>query len=104
MKISSRVFYSTIFIKNINCDFVLQRILWFFVLSALSVANGYKILFLVPFPGPSHWFLLQNFAKELVNRGHEVTAVVNKPIANFKSSNYTEILINPPFDFSTICK
>lgn len=70
----------------------------------VSISNGYKILFLVPFSGPSHWILLQNFVKELINRGHEVTAIVNAPINNFKSPNYTEILINPPFDLSTICK
>lgn len=68
----------------------------------LTVVHGHKILFLVPFSGPSHWFLLQNFAKELVNRGHEVTAVVNKPIKNFKSPNYTEILIDPPLDLKAI--
>lgn len=72
------------------------------LLSILSIANGYKILFMVPFSGPSHWILLQNFAKELVNRGHEVTAVVNRPITNFKSPNYTEILIDPPLDLTTV--
>lgn len=70
----------------------------------MSIASGYKILFLVPFNGPSHWILSQNFAKELVNRGHEVTAIVNTPISNFKSPNYTEILIDPPFDLSIVCK
>lgn len=74
------------------------------LLAAVSVSNGYKILFLVPFNGPSHWILLQNFVKELVNRDHEVTAIVNTPITNFKSSNYTEILISPSFDLTTICK
>lgn len=74
------------------------------LLAAVSVANGYKILFMVPFNGPSHWILLQNFVKALVNRGHEVTAIVNTSISNFKSPNYTEILINPPFDMSTVCK
>ncbi|KAG4072142.1 hypothetical protein HA402_015641, partial [Bradysia odoriphaga] len=72
------------------------------LLSLLSISNGYKILFLVPFPGPSHWFLLQSFVKELVNRGHHVTAIVNKPITAFKSPNYTEVLINPSFDITTV--
>lgn len=74
------------------------------MLSLLSISNGYKILFLVPFAGPSHWFLMQNFVKELLNRGHEVTAITNTPISNFQSPNYTEILINPPFDLMTVCK
>lgn len=59
---------------------------------------------MVPFPGPSHWILLQEFAKELLLRGHEVTAIVNKPINNFKSPNYTEILIDKPFNLSSVCK
>lgn len=66
--------------------------------------SGYKILFLVPFPGSSHWLVLQSFAKELLNRGHEVTAIVNSRINNFTSPNYTEILIDPPFDLDAICK
>lgn len=74
------------------------------ILSLISISNGYKILFLVPFSGPSHWFLLQTFVKELVDRGHEVTAIVNKQILNFNSPNYTEILINPPCDLSAVCK
>lgn len=76
--------------------------MWVFTI--LSIANCSKILFLVPFPGPSHWILLQNFAKELVNRGHEVTAIVNKPITNFQSANYTEILIDKEFNFDAICE
>lgn len=74
------------------------------VLSLISIANGYKILFVVPFPGTSHWMGLQNFAKELMNRGHEVTAIVNNPINNFKSPKYNEILIDPPFNLSQECK
>lgn len=78
------------------------------LLLALAVVvasvNGANILFLVPFPGPSHWILLQQFAMELVNRGHNVTAVVNQPIKNFKSPNYTEVLIDPPLDLTKICE
>lgn len=47
---------------------------------------------------------LQNFAKELMNRGHEVTAIVNTPIRDFHSPNYTEVLINPRYDQSKIRK
>lgn len=70
----------------------------------LSITNGHKILFMVPFNGPSHWILMQNFVKALVERGHEVTAIVNAPITKFHSPNYTEILIEPPFDVKQICK
>ncbi|XP_055320800.1 UDP-glucosyltransferase 2-like [Sitodiplosis mosellana] len=78
-----------------------MKLLVLFVFSILSIANGYKVLFLVPFPGTSHWLVLQSFVKELVNRDHEVTAIVNYPIMNFSSPNYTEILISPHFDLST---
>lgn len=67
------------------------------LLMLLTITNGYKILFMVPFNAPSHWILLQHFVKELIERGHEVTAIVNSPISNFQSPNYTEILIDPPF-------
>lgn len=74
------------------------------LVSLNCVAHGYKILFLVPFPGASHWLNLQNFAKELLNRGHEVHAIVNTPIKNYNSTNYTETLISPPFDISKLRK
>lgn len=71
---------------------------------ALSVVNGAKILVLIPSPSPSHFILLQHFIKELVNRGHNVTAVVNRSIDNFASVNYTEILIDPPLDMDKNCE
>ncbi|XP_031625276.1 UDP-glucuronosyltransferase 1-7-like [Contarinia nasturtii] len=72
------------------------------LLMLLSITNGYKILFMVPFNWPSHWILLQHFVKALVERGHHVTAVVNIPIKNFQSPNYTEILIDPPFELEKV--
>lgn len=39
-----------------------------------------------------------------MNRGHEVTAIVNTPIRDFHSPNYTEVLINPRYDQSKIRK
>lgn len=53
----------------------------------ISMVNGANILFLVPSPSPSHWILLQIFVKELIQRGHSVTAVTNKIMDNFSSSN-----------------
>lgn len=52
----------------------LQRLpisLLFLQLFALS--NALKILYLVPFPAPSHWFWLKNFSEELLKRGHHVS-------------------------------
>lgn len=82
-----------IFLQKVHILFVLLLLI-----SVCDVIFGYKILFLVPFPGGSHWLNLQNFAKELLNRGHEVTAIVNSAISNFTSPNYTEVLIRPAFD------
>lgn len=66
-------------------------------LQLIALSNALKILYLVPFPAPSHWFWLKNFSEELLKRGHHVTAVTNfkRPDPH---SNYTEIIIDPPFN------
>ncbi|XP_065088491.1 UDP-glycosyltransferase UGT5-like [Ochlerotatus camptorhynchus] len=56
-----------------------------------------KILVLVPFPAPSHWLWLDHFVQEMLHRGHQVTAVTNFP-SKTRNPNYTEILIDPPYD------
>uniref|UniRef100_A0A182YRJ6 UDP-glycosyltransferases domain-containing protein n=1 Tax=Anopheles stephensi TaxID=30069 RepID=A0A182YRJ6_ANOST len=56
-----------------------------------------KILFLVPFPAPSHWLWIEHFVKELLSRGHEVTAITNFAFKE-PHRNYTEVLIDPPYD------
>ncbi|XP_049301320.1 uncharacterized protein LOC125774984 [Anopheles funestus] len=56
-----------------------------------------KILFLVPFPAPSHWLWIEHFVKELLSRGHEVTAITNFAMKD-PHRNYTEVLIDPPYD------
>ncbi|XP_062551811.1 UDP-glycosyltransferase UGT5-like [Armigeres subalbatus] len=60
-------------------------------------ASSSKILVLVPFPAPSHWLWLNHFVQELLERGHQLTAVTNFP-AKSAHPNYTEILIDPPYD------
>lgn len=42
------------------------------ILAILPIIQGYRILFLVPFPAPSHWLWLKHFSEELIKRGHEV--------------------------------
>ncbi|ETN60503.1 UDP-glucuronosyltransferase 2B28 [Anopheles darlingi] len=68
-----------------------------FAFSALPRIDGGKVLFLVPFPAPSHWLWIEHFIKELLTRGHEVTAITNFA-AKELHPNYTEILIDPPYD------
>lgn len=60
-------------------------------------ADSSKILVLVPFPAPSHWLWLNHFVQELLERGHQITAIANFP-AKSPHANYTEILIDPPYD------
>lgn len=67
------------------------------LLAFVPLATGSKILVLVPFPAPSHWLWLEHFVQELLERGHQVTAISNFA-AKERHPNYTEILIDPPFD------
>uniref|UniRef100_A0A182LSR9 UDP-glycosyltransferases domain-containing protein n=1 Tax=Anopheles culicifacies TaxID=139723 RepID=A0A182LSR9_9DIPT len=69
-----------------------------FAFTALGpLAECGKILFLVPFPAPSHWLWIEHFVKELLSRGHEVTAITNFALKE-PHRNYTEVLIDPPYD------
>lgn len=73
------------------------------LLITASIAEGYNILLLIPFPGPSHFLMFKIFIRELVSRGHEVTAITAFPL-NEKLTNYTEILVAPQFSFGDACK
>lgn len=76
-----------------------------FVLLVLAItSNGYKILFLGPFNGKSHFLYCQTFVKELINRGHEVTYLTSNSLKHLNMANYTEVLIDPPLDLSQISK
>lgn len=65
--------------------------------------QAHKILVLVPFNGKSHWNYMSVFVKELLDRGHEVTTVTSISMGS-KLNNYTEILIDPPYDWLTKSK
>lgn len=47
---------------------------------------------------------MQTFVEELVHRGHEVTCITSQKFNGPKPQNYTEVLIDPPLDMSTIRK
>lgn len=64
-------------------------------------ASCYKILFLTPFNGKSHWVLMETIIEALLDRHHEVTTITNFKWNGPKPANYTEILIDPPFDMET---
>lgn len=63
-----------------------------------TTADSYRILFLAPFPVPSHWLWLDHFVQELLARGHHVTALTSFRTKAPASSNYTELIIDPPAD------
>lgn len=63
-----------------------------------------KILIVAPFNGPSHWLMFQDFIAVLTSRGHEVTALTGIKLSKAHPTNYTEVLIDPPYDLSADCK
>ncbi|XP_023165177.2 UDP-glucuronosyltransferase 2B13 isoform X2 [Drosophila hydei] len=60
-------------------------------------ADAYRILFMGPFPAPSHWMWLEHFQRDLLERGHHVTSLNNHPTKK-PHENLTEIILNPSFD------
>lgn len=74
------------------------------LLLQISAIYGSKILYTVPISGKSHWVYGQNFVDALLDRGHEVTCITSNAYAGSKHKNYTEILIDPPFNYTNISK
>ncbi|XP_067624755.1 UDP-glucosyltransferase 2-like isoform X2 [Eurosta solidaginis] len=60
-------------------------------------STAYNVLFMGPFPAPSHWMWLEHFLRDLLRRGHHVTAITNHP-TKYPHENLTEIIIDPKFD------
>ncbi|XP_063705004.1 UDP-glycosyltransferase UGT4-like [Culicoides brevitarsis] len=73
-----------------------------FLFFSILPANSYKILVLFPFTAKSHWLMFEYLIEELLRREHEVTAITSfKPDRGLLLNgheNYTEILIDPPFN------
>lgn len=76
---------------------------FYLLLFAATFTEGYKILIITPLPGPSHILMFKVFVKELVSRGHEVTAITALTMKE-QFKNYTEVLIDPPYTFDDICE
>lgn len=74
-----------------------------FLCAIIIPCHGYRVLFLAPFPVPSHWMWLDHFVQEMLQRGHHVTA-----LTNFRTKtphpNYTELIIDPPYDLYPVCE
>lgn len=73
-----------------------MRLLLLSLALLVSVVHGYKVLFLVPFTGPSHWLMLKHFIRELTERGNEVTCITSFKFGD-PIQNYTEVLIDPAY-------
>lgn len=85
MKLLTKIFLS---LKNLR---------FLVALSVLAtIANGYKILFLAPLNGKSHWLYMSKFVMALSDRGHEVTFITSNSLKRFNLPNYSEVLIDPP--------
>ncbi|XP_073847615.1 UDP-glycosyltransferase UGT5-like isoform X2 [Musca autumnalis] len=62
--------------------------------------EGARILAVYAFPGKSHYGMHSALIKELVDRGHQVTMIAAFTLKHLKlGQNYTEILIEPVYDF-----
>lgn len=56
------------------------------------------------FNGKSHFLYMQSFVKALLKRGHDVTFITSQSMSNLNLANYTEVLIDPPFDLHSLCE
>ncbi|XP_073847612.1 UDP-glycosyltransferase UGT5-like isoform X2 [Musca autumnalis] len=63
-------------------------------------SEGSHILAVFAFPGKSHYGMHSALIKELIDRGHHVTMVAAFTLKHLNlGTNYTEILIEPVYDF-----
>lgn len=69
----------------------------------VTAVHSYKVLFLVPFTGPSHWLMLKHFIRELTERGNEVTCLTSFKFGE-PLGNYTEVLIDPAYPIREKCE
>jgi len=63
-----------------------------------------KILLISPLPAPSHWLMFQDIIRELLTRGHQLTTITSYKYNSLSNPNYTEVLIDPKYDYEKICK
>lgn len=77
--------------------------MFFFISTAfVECTLGYNVLFLGIFNAKSHVLYMQSFIKAVLDRGHQVTFVTSQSLNHLNFTNYTEALIDPPFDFFSL--
>lgn len=69
----------------------------------LAACNAYRVLVLGPLNGKSHFLFVSAFVRALLNRGHDVTYLTSMSLNQLKLANYTEVLIDPPYDVLAKC-
>ncbi|XP_011294798.1 UDP-glycosyltransferase UGT5 isoform X2 [Musca domestica] len=89
--------------KHITCLTACTLLLFLLLTCCGSGTNeveGARILAVYAFPGKSHYGMHSALIKELVQRGHQVTMIAAFSLKNLNlGANYTEILIEPVYDF-----
>lgn len=45
---------------------------------------------------------MQTIVRALLDRGHEVSYLTSNSLNHLKLANYTEYLVDPPFDFGSL--
>ncbi|KAH8282511.1 hypothetical protein KR054_008102 [Drosophila jambulina] len=73
------------------------QLMFLMLLGLSSFGSTARILFMGPFPAPSHWLWLEHFQRDLLRQGHQVTSVNNHPTKQ-PHENLTEVIISPSFD------
>lgn len=92
--ISIILFHLCVYFKNVRLIITLA--------SLVTLCNAYKVLFLAPVIGKSHFLFMQTIVRALLDRGHEVSYLTSNSLNHLKLANYTEYLVDPPFDFGSL--
>ncbi|XP_070066402.1 UDP-glycosyltransferase UGT4 [Drosophila virilis] len=78
----------------------LSLLILYSALVALPQVRPAKILAVYAFPGKSHFMMHTALIRELIQNGHQVTMIAAFSLASQQlGSNYTELLIEPVYDF-----
>lgn len=73
--------------------------LTFVALLTVSHTDAARILAAFVFQAKSHYMMHNVLIKELINRGHEVTFITSSSMNKNLGDNYTEILIDPVYNY-----
>ncbi|XP_055838424.1 UDP-glycosyltransferase UGT5-like [Episyrphus balteatus] len=73
--------------------------LTFVALLVVSYTDAARILAAFVFQAKSHYMMHNVLIKELINRGHEVTFITSNSMNKNLGENYTEVLIDPVYNY-----